>query len=80
MTARFDWAGLLRAGLAPRALGGAGLRPDAFWALTPLELALMLGRAGGFGAPGLSRAGLAALMAAYPDTKEAKDEPGREFE
>ncbi|RRH77315.1 rcc01693 family protein [Falsigemmobacter faecalis] len=68
---RFDWAGLLRAGLAPLSQGGAGLHPQAFWQLTPLELRLMLGR--GAGAMALTRAGLAALMADYPDTKERGD-------
>jgi len=69
--ARFDWAGLLRAGLAPLAQGGAGLRPEEFWRLTPLELRLMLGR--GAGPSALTRAGLLALMADYPDTKERGD-------
>ena len=55
-----DWAGLMRAGL-----GGAGLRPAEFWALTPVELMVMLGREG---APApLSRARLEELAAAYPD-------------
>jgi uncharacterized phage protein (TIGR02216 family) len=76
--ARFDWAGLLRVGLAPVSQGGAGLSPEAFWRLTPLELRLMLGRAGA--APALSRAGLAALMAVYPDTKETGDAGRREPE
>ena len=35
---RFDWAGLMRAGI-----GGLGLRPDEFWRLTPVELLLLLG-------------------------------------
>lgn len=56
----FGWAGLMRAGLH-----GLGLHPDAFWALTPAELRLMLGADTGR-APLLSD-GLAALMAAYPD-------------
>lgn len=51
---------------------GLGLSPDSFWALTPAELALMLGQGGGKG-PLLSD-GLAALMAAYPDReKEISD-------
>ena len=33
-----DWPGMMRAGLR-----GLGLRPEQFWALTPAELALMLG-------------------------------------
>lgn len=55
-----DWAGLMRAGLR-----GLGLRPHEFWALTPAELALMLGE-GAARAP-LTRAGLAALAARWPD-------------
>lgn len=34
----FDWAGLLKAGVRH-----AGLKPSELWALTPYELALMLG-------------------------------------
>ena len=56
---------MMRAGLQ-----GLGLTPDAFWALTPAELRLMLGH-GQTRGPMLS-AGLEALMAAYPD-KEQKD-------
>ncbi len=43
---RFDWPGLMRAGMR-----GLGLRPAEFWALTPAELRLMLGeeRAAGDG-------------------------------
>ena len=37
-----DWAGLMRAGLR-----GLGLTPEAFWRLTPAELAMMLGEAAG---------------------------------
>jgi len=58
--AAFDWPGLMRAGIVER-----GLLPREFWALTPAELMLMLGR-GGMAAP-MSRAGLAALAALYPD-------------
>ena len=60
---RFDWPALLRAGFY-----GAGLRPDAFWALTPAELMLLLGRTGA--AAPMGRAGLMALQDAYPDTSE----------
>lgn len=57
---RLDWAGLMRAGLH-----GLRLTPAEFWALTPAELRLMLGADR---APGpLTRDGLAALMAAFPD-------------
>ena len=55
-----DWPALLRA-----ALQRLGLRPAEFWALTPAELALMLGQSGGV-AP-MGRAELDALLAAYPD-------------
>ena len=55
-----DWPGLMRAGLR-----GLGLRPAEFWALTPAELALMLGQ--GAGVPPLSRARLADLAARWPD-------------
>lgn len=64
--ARLDWSGLMRAGLH-----GLGLTPTAFWALTPVELMLMLGRAPS--APGMTRAGLADLMARFPD---APRQPG----
>lgn len=53
-----DWAGLMRAGMQ-----GAGLKPDEFWALTPAELAMMLGREGG----GMGRARLDELAALFPD-------------
>ena len=58
-----DWGALMRAGLQ-----GLALKPDEFWALTPVELQVMLGAAGAQ-APMLSE-GLAALMAAYPDQKK----------
>ncbi|MCB1344725.1 MAG: phage tail assembly chaperone [Rhodobacter sp.] len=66
-----DWTGLMRAGLH-----GLGLRPAEFWALTPAELMVMLGRdeaaAGGF-----TRARFDALMRRFPDVprngKEAVD-------
>ena len=53
-----DWHGLMRAGMH-----GLGLRPGEFWALTPVELAVMLGREGG----GMGRARLEELAAMYPD-------------
>lgn len=58
--ARIDWPHLMRAGLR-----GAGLRPDEFWALTPAELVLMVGRDEAM-AP-LTSSGLADLIAAFPD-------------
>lgn len=57
---RFDWAALMRAGMR-----GAGLTPEAFWRLTPVELLLILGVEAG--AAPMTRARLAALEADYPD-------------
>ena len=51
-------------------LGGLGLTPAAFWALTPAELALMLGIEGGGGA--MTRDRLAELVARYPDRPAPK--------
>ncbi len=55
-----DWAGLMRAGLR-----GLGLTPEAFWRLTPAELAMMLGE--GAGTPPLTRGRLEELAAQWPD-------------
>ncbi len=60
MSKGLDWPALMRAGFQ-----GLGLQPDAFWALTPAELSLMMGDPGAK-APLLNE-GLEALMAAYPD-------------
>ena len=65
MSAGLDWAGLMRAGLQ-----GLRLTPDAFWRLTPAELALMLGQAGGVRP--LSRGGLEDLMRAFPDAPDTE--------
>lgn len=62
-----DWPALMRVGLH-----GLGLRPNEFWALTPVELRVMLGSSGA-GAPMLSD-GLAALMAAYPDKEKGSED------
>lgn len=59
-----DWPGLMRAGMQ-----GLGLRPDQFWALTPAELALMLGV--GAGPAMMTRDRLAELAARYPDQGRA---------
>ncbi len=59
-----DWAGLMQAGLR-----GLRLSPAEFWALTPAELALLLGQGHGQGgslAP-MRRSGLERLMQAFPD-------------
>ncbi|WP_370273305.1 rcc01693 family protein [Pseudooceanicola nitratireducens] len=63
----FDWVSLVQAGVR-----GLGLRPADFWALTPAELSLMLGRAA---PPALGRAGLVDLMAAFPDAQADHDGP-----
>lgn len=67
MTGALDWAGLLRAGLL-----GLRLRPAEFWALTPAELALLLGVQGRPAAMG--RARLRALMQAHPDAATHRKE------
>jgi uncharacterized phage protein (TIGR02216 family) len=64
---RIDWPGLMRAGLY-----GLGLQPREFWALTPMELAMMLGREGA--APGMSRGALETLMSRFPDGSANADE------
>lgn len=56
----FDWPALMRVGL-----GALGLRPAEFWALTPLELRVMLGAEQVV--PPLTRARLEELVAAHPD-------------
>ena len=60
MSGGLDWPGLMRAGIR-----GLGLRPDQFWALTPAELALMLGIHAG--SPAMTRDRLTELAARYPD-------------
>lgn len=55
----FRWSELMRAGLF-----GLRLTPEAFWALTPAELRVMLGENR---AAVMDRSGFEALMAAYPD-------------
>ena len=47
------------------AMARLGWRPDEFWAATPADLAAVLGREDGAG--GVDRAGLAAMMEAFPD-------------
>lgn len=56
-----DWPGLLRLGLTR-----LRLRPDQFWALSPVELLLMLGL--DQVSPPLTRDRLEVLSRAYPDT------------
>lgn len=67
MRCALDWGGMLRAGLH-----GLGLEPVAFWALTPVELRLMLG--GAEQSTALTRAGLEELAARFPDRKRTGDE------
>ncbi len=67
---RVAWHRLMRLGLVQ-----LGLRPDEFWNLTPAELMLMAG--GGHGRDALSRDGLEALAARFPDHPGARAE-GRE--
>jgi uncharacterized phage protein (TIGR02216 family) len=67
VTSRFDWAGLMRAGMT-----GLRLAPEAFWRLTPAELLLMLGR-DGQAAP-MGRAGLDALARRFPDMSRGRDD------
>jgi uncharacterized phage protein (TIGR02216 family) len=59
----FDWPTLMRAGLR-----GLGLKPWEFWALTPAELAMLLGE--GSGAKPMGRQRLDELMAAFPDRSD----------
>ena len=63
--AGFDWPSLMQAGIR-----GLGLRPDEFWALTPVELRLMLGEDSG--SKPMGRARLDELMAAFPDKDEGE--------
>lgn len=65
----FDWPVLMRAGFV-----GLRLTPDQFWRLTPAELRLMLGQSAGL--PAMNRAGLHALLAAYPDTEQGERDDG----
>ena len=65
----FDWPDLMRAGLV-----GLRLTPEQFWRLTPAELRLMLGQGGGM--PAMNRAGLDALLAAYPDKRKGEHDDG----
>lgn len=57
---RIAWPQLMRLGLVE-----LSLPPGVFWDLTPAELMLMAG--GGSGQDSLSRAGLAELVAKFPD-------------
>ena len=63
MSGKLDWPGLMVAGMR-----GLGLRPAEFWALTPAELAFLLGRMDG--RLPMDRAGLESLTARFPDQKD----------
>jgi len=65
---RIDWAGLLRVGLARPEAGGLGLTPAQFWALSPVELKLMLGLTEA--EVPMGRARLTELLAQFPDDFE----------
>ena len=67
MTNGFDWPALMRGGIV-----ALRLRPAEFWTLTPAELALMLGQ--GRPSPSLTKTGLDALLAAYPDKTEGESD------
>jgi uncharacterized phage protein (TIGR02216 family) len=64
----FPWGAAMTAGL-----GMLRLAPDDFWSMTPRELDAAM--RGAFGhapmQPAMSRADLAALMAAFPDAADA---------
>ncbi|WP_325063108.1 rcc01693 family protein [Halovulum marinum] len=67
---RIAWPALMRAGMIE-----LGLRPDEFWALTPAELMFLAG--GGQSARGaLSRDGLEALLARFPDKQNGGSDGG----
>ena len=58
----FDWPGLMRLGMVQLRLA-----PDLFWNLTPAELMLL---AGAQATPrAMTRSGLAALLAQFPDER-----------
>lgn len=63
----FDWPALMRAGLRDLRLS-----PAQFWALTPAELAVMLGLDDG--AAPLTRARLEELAARFPDIARGQDD------
>ncbi len=64
-----DWPALMRAGLQ-----GLRLEPSTFWSLTPAELRLMLGETAD--QRPMLKAGLEALMDAWPDQKEGEHDDG----
>ncbi|MBN2630082.1 MAG: phage tail assembly chaperone [Rhodobacteraceae bacterium] len=63
MTGGIDWPSLIRVGLH-----GLRLEPAVFWRLSPVELRIMMGAEAA--SPPLTRARLAELSAAFPDTAQ----------
>jgi uncharacterized phage protein (TIGR02216 family) len=68
----FDWRGAIGFGL-----GVLRLSPDAFWRMTPRELALAIEAVKGRGAAPLERSALDALMQQFPDAVGRTDEQAR---
>lgn len=64
MSRGFDWLVLMAAGMR-----GLGLRPAEFWALTPAELAFLLGSDSA--SHGMDRATFEALAQRFPDRRES---------
>ena len=62
----FAWRALLEGGRQ------VGLRPREVWALTPAELAFLMGR--DLSVAPLSRARLSELVRAFPDMNEVRDD------
>lgn len=67
MSGGFDWPVLMQAGMR-----GLGLKPRDFWALTPAELQVLLGK-GGAAVP-LARDRLDELLSTYPDENGAMND------
>lgn len=65
---RIDWPGLMRLGL-----GALRLSPEAFWAMTPRELAAAIG-AQCVAAP-MTRDRLRSLARQFPDTSSPNETP-----
>jgi uncharacterized phage protein (TIGR02216 family) len=60
----FDWRAAIGFGL-----GVLRLPPDAFWRMTPRELALAIEAVTGRAAPPIGRTALAELMRRFPDAR-----------
>ena len=69
---RIDWPGLMRVGF-----GALRLTPEAFWSMTPREFeAACTGLGFGAGRAAMTRAGLDALRAQYPDEPVRRRDDG----